>query len=93
MAHGVIGKNSITTQYKGPSDASMAAPSTSNPFNPDENGSVEYTFAFGAEGEVSPLSFLSMDAGAYCFFIWNKDNNPSPCSIDFQLSLGLTIRY
>lgn len=93
MAHGVIGKNSITTQYKGPSDASMAAPSTSNPFNPDENGSVEYTFAFGAEGEVSPLSFLSMDAGAYCFFIWKKDNNPSPCSIDFQLSLGLTIRY
>lgn len=93
MAHGVIGKDSITTQYNGPSDASMAAPSTSNPFNPDENGSVEYTFAFGAEGEVSPLSFLSMDAGAYCFFIWNKDNDPSPCSIDFQLSLGLTIRY
>ena len=93
MAHGVIGKDSITTQYNGPSDESMAAPSTSNPFNPEENGSDEYTFAFGAEGKVSPLSFLSMDAGAYCFFIWNKDNDPSPCSIDFQLSLGLTIRY
>ena len=93
MAHGVIGKDSITTQYTGPSDASGSAPSTSNPFDPSETGEVEYTFAFGAEGEVRPLSFLSIDAGAYCFFIWNKDNSPAPCSIDFQLSLGVTLRY
>lgn len=92
MAHGVIRKDSITTQYTGPASVPVA-PSTSNPFDPAESGEVEYTFAFGGEGTVDPLSFLSIDAGAYCFFIWNKDNSPSPCSVDFQLSLGLTLKY
>ena len=92
MAHGVIKKDSITTQYTGPASVPVA-PSTSNPFDPAESGEVEYTFAFGGEGTVDPLSFLSIDAGAYCFFIWNKDNSPSPCTVDFQLSLGLTFKY
>ena len=93
MAHGVIDKTSVTKQYDGPGATSDWAPSTSNPFDKTETGPVEYMFAFGAEGEVEPLSFLSVNAGAYCFFTWNKDNVASPCAFDFQLSLGLTLKY
>ena len=90
MAHGVIGKWSRTDYGNA---FNPVAPSTENPFDSTESGAVEYTFAFGAEGEIRPLPYLSIDAGAYAFLIWNKDNVPGPCSFDIQFSLGLTLKY
>ena len=90
MAHGVIDAWSKTDYGNA---FNPVAPSTENPFDSSENGVVEYTFAFGAEGEIRPLPYLSIDAGAYAFFVWNKDNVPKPCSFDMQFSLSLTLEY
>ena len=90
MAHGVIDAWSKTGYGN---DFNPVSPSTENPFDSLERGEVEYTFAFGAEGEIRPLSYLSIDAGAYAFFVWNKDNSSHPCSFDIQFSLGLSLYY
>ena len=90
MAHGIIDEMSKTDYGN---SFNPIAPSTENPFDSSENGVVEYTFAIGAEGEIRPLPYLSIDAGAYAFFIWNKDNVSKPCSFDLQVSLSLSLEY
>lgn len=93
MAHGVIDKFSNTRWYQDGDTIGGNTPSTSNPFNPNESGSIEYTFAFGIDGEYSPLSWLDFNVGVYFITIANLGNISGKNASDIQLSLGMRVYY
>ena len=92
MAHGVIDKFSKVAKYNG-GETVQVTPSNVNPFDGNDNGPVEYTFAIGGDGSFNITDFLSLEAGAYGFFVWNKDNRKAPCVFDLQIAVGMTLEY
>ncbi len=97
LAHGVIDKFSVTSWYgetnKLGNGELTTAPSTINPFDKDESGEIEYTFALGAEVEYSPLSWLDLNFSAYLVSKANLHNKAYVNCYDLQLSFGASIKY
>lgn len=89
MAHGVVRSDSAYGQYTG-TELVPHTPSTSNPFDPSENGSVEYTLSVGVHGGWRPLRWLSLQAGADVVTQWNRWNVERSAATDIQFFLGVS---
>ena len=89
MVHGVTGVNSVVGKYDGTQDGNYGWLTTQNPFNPDEKGSLSYTFDFGLYGQVHFLDNLSLSSSLD--FIWavNHENMAGNDQFDLQFTLSL----
>lgn len=94
MAHGVIDQYSTTTQYSGGEEITHA-PSTSNPFAPDESkgGVVEYTLTAGVRAQYYILDYLPVDAGLNLVSVWNMGNQRASVKTDLQFDIGFRLFY
>lgn len=92
LADGVIDMFSITRWFSGSECANNGFPSTSNPFDENEKGEVEYTFSLGFDAEYTPLSWLELTGGLYFVYVANIDNKTAD-AFDVQLSMGVRFSY
>ncbi len=89
MVHGILDINSIWTLYSG-SGSIVTTPTTENPFDSTETGSISYTLLPTVLAEYSVNKHLSGMVHVALPMIWNKGNVASDLTYDVQLSLGVT---
>ncbi|MEA5027895.1 MAG: hypothetical protein VB056_03360 [Sphaerochaeta associata] len=89
MVHGILDINSTWTLYNG-SGTIVTTPTTENPFDNTETGSISYTLLPTFLAGYSLNEKLSGMAHIAVPIIWNKGNDPKALTYDVQLSLGVT---
>lgn len=92
MVHGILDINSFWTLYSG-SESLVTTPTTENPFDTDETGTVSYTLLPTFLAEYSLNKNLSGMVHIALPIIWNKGNVAKRLAYDIQLSAGITYSF
>ena len=90
MAHGVTDENSIAKKYDGTITAVPGWLATMNPFDPEENGAIEYTYNIGLDGEYYILDNLLLSSSIDFIYAVNFDNMPGN---QFDIQWTVTLKY
>lgn len=92
MVHGILDINSTWTLYSG-SESLVTTPTTVNPFDTSETGTVSYTLLPTFLAEYSLNKNLSGMVHIALPMIWNKGNVAKSLTYDIQLSAGITYSF